>query len=244
MSKPTSGLAQSILDVRGLSHRYGAADIFSDVDFTLDAGTVTFLTGSNGAGKSTLFRCLAGWSPPRSGSMLLCGTPFDGASRAQRKLIAYVPDVPTFYDDLTAIEHLRFMRRANNCLSEEREADQLMQEFGLASYRDQFPSSYSRGMRQKRALVLALSIHPRLFLLDEPYGPLDRNASMVLSAFLDKARAEGSAVLVSCHHDVPRLIPDQILHLEEGKIFFREPDRFCEESVASDAAFLSHSAAE
>lgn len=216
------------LNVEGLSYRYGAVDVFSDVNFSLDAGTVTFLTGPNGAGKSTLFRCLAGWSAPRSGSMFIEGEPYDGVNRAQRSAIAYVPDVPTFYDDLTALEHIRFMQRANHCMPDENDADNLLDVLGLTQYRDQLPSSYSRGMRQKLALVLALCMHPRLLLLDEPYGPLDRNASITLSELFKAACVEGAAVLVSCHHDVPNLTPDQVLHLEEGQLnavgATKEPD--------------------
>lgn len=207
---------QSILSVEGLSYRYGAVEVFADAAFSLLPGTITFLTGPNGAGKSTLFRCLAGWSAPYSGTMLFDGEQYDGANREQRAAIAYVPDVPTFYDDLTAHEHIRFMQQANHCVPDENEADLLLDVLGLTRHRDQFPSSYSRGMRQKLAMVLALCMRPRLLLLDEPYGPLDRNASVVLSGLLETARARGAALLVSCHHDVPDLVPDQVLHIEEG----------------------------
>ena len=101
-------------------------------------------------------------------------------------------------------------------------SEQLMARFGLDGQRDALPSSYSRGMRQKLALVLALAREPRLLLLDEPYGPLDPEASVVLSALIDQARAAGTAVLASCHHDVPNLQPDKLMRLEDGRLDVRD----------------------
>lgn len=67
---------------------------------------MAFLTGPNGAGKSTLFRCLAGWLEPRSGEVLLAGAPFTGRTRLAPGTLTFVPDVPSFYNDLTAAEHV------------------------------------------------------------------------------------------------------------------------------------------
>lgn len=210
------GEAAPALRVEGLSFRYARADVWSDVSFSIAPGEIAFLTGPNGSGKSTLFRCLAGWAAPSEGTIKLFGVPFDGADRAVRRQMAFVPDVPTFYDDLTAAEHIRFVLAANRAPAGQDEALRLLDRLGLAAYGDQFPSSYSRGMRLKLALVLALMAKPRLLLLDEPYGPLDREASAALSALLAEARDEGAAVLVSCHHDVPALEPDVQLRLDGG----------------------------
>lgn len=222
------GAGAPALRVDGLAFRYARMDVWSDVSFTIEPGQIAFLTGPNGSGKSTLFRCLAGWSAPTEGDIELFGRPFDGADRAVRRKVAYVPDVPSFYDDLTAAEHVRFMMAANRVPAGDEEAARLLDEFGLARHAGQFPSSYSRGMRLKLALVLALAAKPRLLLLDEPYGPLDREASCRLSALLDAARADGAAVLVSCHHDVPNLEPDLLLHLAEGLMVKTLPGRSAE----------------
>ena len=133
-----------------------------------------------------------------------------------------MPDVPSFYDDLTAGEHIRFVRQANRLAVADDPSEQLMARFGLDGQRDALPSSYSRGMRQKLALVLALAREPRLLLLDEPYGPLDPEASVVLSALIDQARAAGTAVLASYHHDVPNLQPDKLMRLEDGRLDVRD----------------------
>lgn len=207
-----------VLRVEGLAYRYGKTEVFADASFSLRAGEVAFLTGPNGAGKSTLLRCLAGWDAPAVGQVELCGRRFDGSDRGQRSLLAFVPDVPSFYDDLTAGEHVRFVRQANRMSVDNDPSEQLMFLFGLDGHRDQLPSSYSRGMRQKLALVLALARMPRLLLLDEPYGPLDPDAALVLSALIEEARSAGAAVLASCHHDVPNLRPDVLLRLADERL--------------------------
>ena len=205
-----------VLRVEGLAYRYGKTEVFAGASFSLRAGEVAFLTGSNGAGKSTLLRCLAGWDAPAEGRLELCGRRFDGSDRAQRGLLAFV-------------------RQANRMSADDDPSERLMALFGLDGHRDQLPSSYSRGMRQKLALVLAFARAPRLLLLDEPYGPLDPDAALVLSALIEEARSAGAAVLASCHHDVPNLRPDVLLRLEGGRLAVRDAGDGDEGRIARDA---------
>ncbi len=214
--------ANDVLRVEELAYSYAKIEVWSEVSLCLKTGEVAFLLGPNGAGKSTLLRCLAGWDPPSSGEMELFGTRFDGTDRARRRQVSFVPDVPVFYDDLTADEHVRFVLEANRVAAGDERAKRLMDAFGLTAHGAQLPSSYSRGMRQKLALVLAFVIEPRLLLLDEPYGPLDHDASVVLSALLAEARDGGAAALVSSHHDVPGLKPDVLFRLEDGCLDMEE----------------------
>lgn len=211
-------MQNDILQVDGLAFRYGRREVWSDVPLRLRAGQVAFLTGKNGSGKSTLLRCLAGWDAPSAGIIELCGQPLSGANRVQRRQVTFVPDVPVFYDDLTAGEHISFVQAANRAKADDATVDALLDTFGLTAFRDQYPSSYSRGMRQKLSLMLAFLTTPRLLLLDEPYGPLDPDAAHLLSARLAAVRDAGAAVLVSCHHEVPNLQPDLMLHLEHGRM--------------------------
>lgn len=207
-----------VLTVEGLSFQYGETCIWSDVAFALEPGEIAYLTGPNGSGKSTLFRCLAGWSPVRSGDILLNGQPFRGRDRQQRSQIAFVPDVPVFYDDLTAEEHVRFMLGANRRQSCDKYAGHLFEVFELDAFRKQLPSSFSRGMREKLSLLIALTLQPRLLLLDEPYGPLDEQSSLVLSHEIKTVTRTGTAVLLSCHHPIPQLEPDKVLRFEKQRL--------------------------
>lgn len=211
-------MAVASLEVRDLGFGYGEVRVWEGVSFSLEPGQVAFLVGPNGSGKSTLFRCLAGWLPPDEGEVVVCGEPFDGRARLEPGRLAFVPDVPVFYDDLTAAEHLEFVLAANRALDRRPRAEGLLERFGLVGRERLLPSSYSRGMREKLALVLALALSPRVLLLDEPHGPLDHDAALVLSEEVAMAAADGTAVLLSCHHDVPGLEADVLLELRDGAL--------------------------
>lgn len=211
-------MEDAALEVRDLCFGYGDVPVWEGVSFSLAAGQVAFLTGPNGAGKSTLFRCLVGWLEPDAGEILVAGEPFTGRTRLVPGTLSFVPDVPAFYDDLTAIEHLELVLAANHAEDAQPRAERLLERFGLAGQERLPPSAYSRGMREKLALVLALTLRPRVLLLDEPHGPLDHEASLTLSQELAAAAHMGTAVLLSCHHDVPGLAPDVSFALRDGAL--------------------------
>lgn len=211
------GRSRLTVQAEGLSFRYGKERIWHDVSFALSEGEVAFLVGENGSGKSTLLRCLGGWSTPAEGRLYIGGEVFDGADMRFRKEIAYVGDTPSFYDDLTAGEHLRFIDGAGGFARQPKgELDLLIESFGLSAHLNQVPSSYSRGMRQKLALAIAFASHARVLLFDEPHGPLDPQAAEVFCQWVKKAAAEGATVVMSCHHDLPDLSPDVVLCLKGG----------------------------
>lgn len=208
-----------ILDVRDIAFGYGRANIWEQVTFSLAAGDVALLVGPNGAGKSTLLRCLAGWERLREGAILLNGTTLERAKPVERSRMAFVADVPAFYDDLTAYEHVELLGRANGW-DDERwdEADRLLERFGIARFCDQYPQSFSRGMREKLACTLALAVQPALLMLDEPTGPLDPTSARVLEEELARAAACGCAIIMSCHHALETLQPTCMLMLRDGRL--------------------------
>ena len=110
---PQNPTDSPVLQARGIAFGYGRSNIWEDVDFQLEPGSLTLLVGPNGAGKSTLLRCLAGWERLRAGAITICGTPLESATAAERARMAFVNDVPAFYDDITAFEHLELLGRAN-----------------------------------------------------------------------------------------------------------------------------------
>jgi ABC-2 type transport system ATP-binding protein len=219
-----------MLQVNALSFAYHKILVFEDVSFQLGPGQIAALTGRNGSGKTTLMRCLAGWAPCTSGSITLCGEPFDGSSQKLRSQIFFVNDTPAFYDDLTAEEHIRFILSLNRRSERIPRAEELLRKFGLFTCKNQFPSSYSRGMRLALALCIALTLEPALMLLDEPFGPLDSKAAALLCTELVAAAGRGSAVLLSMHQPVAGLSADLHWKLEEGRLFSLD----CENCLQSD----------
>ncbi len=207
-----------LLDVRDVSYRYGMTAVLHDISFAIDRGQIAALIGRNGAGKTTLLRCAAGWTRAYRGEVRVDGAPVFRVERQAREKLAFVPDMPTFYDELTAWEHMQLVARLNRVPDWAARAEGLLREAALWDQRDALPFTYSRGMRYKLALALALLIRPPLLLLDEPFGPLDPEAAGKLWAQLAAHRAGGMAVLLSSHSLPPAARPDRFLVMEQGRL--------------------------
>lgn len=214
--------SDAILSMRSISFSYGRTVVFEDVSMNLHRGEIAFLKGSNGAGKSTLLRCAAGWSAPSAGAIEVLGRPLCSADRQLRRELILITDAPPFYDDLTGLEHLRFFMRANHMSDKDDETRRLLDVFGLTDVAEAYPSTYSRGMRYKLALVLALLVGPSLLLLDEPFGPIDTESARTLWVELRALVAAGSAVLATVH-GLPTAVPDSCYTLENGSILESTP---------------------
>jgi ABC-2 type transport system ATP-binding protein len=207
-----------LLSVADLRYVYGSAQVLFDVSFDVEPGELVIMAGRNGAGKSTLLRCIAGWSKPARGTILISGNPIEQAEREARRWLMLVPDTPVFYDQLTAWEHLTFIARAYRLEDWESQANQLLRHYGLATQRNAYPFTFSRGMQYKLGLSLALLVEPELLLLDEPFGPLDALSASQLWYDLQTYREAGISVLLSSHQLPPEAKPDRYLLMDEGTI--------------------------
>ena len=210
--------ARPLLNVRGVSYRYGMTTVLHDISFALARGEIAALIGRNGAGKTTLLRCAAGWTRTYGGEVAVDGVPVFRVERQAREKLAFVPDMPTFYDELTAWEHMQLVARLNRIPDWEARAEALLRESALWEQRGALPFTYSRGMRYKLALALALLVRPPLLLLDEPFGPLDPEAAGRLWAQLAALRDEGLAVMLSSHSLPASARPDRFLVMEQGRL--------------------------
>lgn len=207
-----------LLKVTDVGYRYGSFSALTGVTFKVDAGELIALVGRNGAGKSTLLKCIAGWTRPTDGEILLLGEKLDKNERFVRSHIVLVPDTPPFYDELTAWEHLQFNAQAHRRDDWEEQAEDLLDRYGLLNNKDAFPFSFSRGMRYKLALCMALLIGPKVLLLDEPLGPLDPVSADELWIELNKHRNEGMSILLSSHQLPPNAYPDRYFVMEQGEV--------------------------
>ncbi len=213
-----TGGAMPLLAVRDAVCVYGALRALDGVSLRVQHGEIVVLVGRNGAGKSTLLRCIAAWTQLTDGAIHVDGLHAAREERELRRHVVLVPDTPSFYDDLTAWEHLRFVARARRLPEWERRAEGLLRRLGLWAQRDAFPLAYSRGMRYKLALCMALLVEPPLLLLDEPFGPLDPFAAGKLWATLLDCRRRGAGVLLSSHQLPPAAQPDRFVVIEEGVV--------------------------
>ncbi len=207
-----------VAEIDQLGYSYGSVPVLREISLTLYAGEITVLIGRNGAGKTTLLRCLAGWSRATTGEVRLDGMSLGQNERLARARVVLVPDTPTFYDALTAWEHLQLVAQLHRLAAWQERAAQLLDVFALGAQRDAYPFTFSRGMRHKLALSMALLLSPPLLLLDEPFAPLDPQSAVDLWAALQARRAAGTAVLLSSHALPGKAYPDRYVVIDGGQI--------------------------
>jgi ABC-2 type transport system ATP-binding protein len=209
-----------LLETKELSRRYGDFQALKTTDVALFPGDIVTLSGPNGAGKSTLLLCLSGLLSPTTGTIQIDGHDLYQEEQIARQNLAYVPDVPVFYPELTAWEHLRFIALAHHIEGDfDEQAEELLTSLGLWEARDLYPQAYSRGMRLKLGLALALIRPFKVLLLDEPTSALDVDSTVLLAERLLSLKAEGAAVLLSTHDPAfTEKIQAKIWHMSEGAV--------------------------
>lgn len=207
-----------LLQATALSHSYGNFRALAPCDLSLDAGEISVLEGPNGSGKSTLLLCLSGLLHPTTGAIKVGGFDLYSDEPEAKALLAFMPDVPRFYAELTAWEHLRFLALAHNAAGGfEKRAETLLREFDLWEARDLLPHHYSRGMSLKLGLLFALIRPFKVLLLDEPTSALDTDSSALFLRHLSDLRAQGAAILLSTHDpDLKTGLADRVYFLRNG----------------------------
>jgi ABC-2 type transport system ATP-binding protein len=189
-------MEQPRLQVRGLARRFGRITAVGGVDLDVERGEIVALLGPNGAGKTTTLTAIAGIIRPSAGTIAVDGLT-DAATRERR--VAYVPEMPIVYDDLSAREHLVFVANARRVPDPERVVDDALHRTGLADVADRAAGTYSKGMRQRVCLAGALVADAAVVLLDEPTTGLDPLAQEQVLAMVRELAARGAAVVFSTH---------------------------------------------
>lgn len=187
--------------VRHLRVDYEAVTAVRDLSFEFDAGTIYGLIGPNGAGKTTTIRALATLLEPVSGQVQLDGVDaIDQPERAHR-VLGYMPDGSTLFDDLTVTETLHVFASAYKLPVQDRPKviDQVLDLVDLRSKWNWYVSTLSKGMRQRCLLAKTLLHDPKVLLLDEPANGLDPMARIELREVLKSLASMGKAILISSH---------------------------------------------
>lgn len=209
---------------RGLTKVYGTQRALDGVDLTVEEGSVFGFLGPNGAGKTTMLRMITGLARPTSGSVQVLGHDVATAGNAVRAEIGFLPDVPGFYDWMTATDFLRFAGSLfglrGTALDERVEI--LLDTAGLTGV-DTPVGGYSRGMKQRLGVAQALVNAPRLLLLDEPTSALDPVGRKDLLDMIASLRGR-TTVFFSTHilGDVERVC-DTVAVLDHGRVVAQGP---------------------
>jgi ABC-2 type transport system ATP-binding protein len=215
-----------LVRLRGLGKLFGKVVAVDGIDLDLMSGTVTALLGPNGAGKTTTIRMLMGQMKPTTGSAQVDGLDCFTERAQVMALTGYVPDEPVFHDYLTGRELIRFVGALHG-LDEKtigERAKEWVERLRLGDAIDDFAVNYSKGMRKKLALILALVSKPRLLICDEPANGLDPHASRDLLAIIRELATTGVTVLFSTHLlDQAEKIADRAAIIARGRLIADGP---------------------
>ncbi|HET6404994.1 MAG TPA: ABC transporter ATP-binding protein [Candidatus Thermoplasmatota archaeon] len=170
-----------------------------DATFEVEPGEVLALLGPNGAGKTTTIHMLLGLLRPSAGRALLGGFDVEREPAEAYRVVGYLSENVLLYANLTAWENLRFFADVSGATVPAYTLETLLQEVGLAHVRDRRVLHFSKGMRQRLGLAIALVKDPPALIMDEPTTGLDPEGTETLLALVRKLRDEGRAILLSTH---------------------------------------------
>lgn len=197
------------IHVQGLAKRFGARTAVEGLTFDVRPGEVFGLLGPNGAGKTTTVRMLTGLLQPSEGEASVWGHEVRTQGEALRRTVGLLTEQPGLYDRLTARENLRFFMKLHE-LDEAAawpRVQAYLQRFGLAGREDEAVGSYSKGMRQKLAIVRTLVHDPKVIFLDEPTSGLDPESARTVRDAVAELASEGRTIVLCSHNlaEVERL---------------------------------------
>ncbi len=210
-------MSNSMLTLTGVGKSFGDINALLQVDLEIESGQIIGLVGGNGAGKTTLLRLMAGVMKPTTGSVIFKDMPVD----EMRKFLGVVPESTGLYSRLTAWENIRYHSRMygipddvawNRVLHFAKRLD-------VDDSLSRHTKGFSRGMRQKTALLRALAHGPDILLLDEPTAGLDVTSARTVRSLVKQLRDEGGTIIYSTHHLAEaQQVCDRIIIVHNGTI--------------------------
>lgn len=203
------------IELQKLSFYYGKFCALQDVSFSCQKGEIVGLIGSNGAGKSTTIKNLVRYLRPSSGNILIDGR--DIFSFNQDYPVSYIPDMPIFFDELSVLEHLQFMKAIypQNPLR----IDTLLEQMELHPHQNKLPFALSKGTKQKLMISIALLKDYDILVADEPFTGLDPTQIAQLKYIFFKQKQDHKTVILSSHLlDVVENICDRFVIIQGGKL--------------------------
>ncbi|EEM81418.1 ABC transporter ATP-binding protein [Bacillus thuringiensis] len=191
------------------------------LNITVKAGDIFGFIGHNGAGKSTTIKSLVGVIDFEAGEIFVDGHSVKKDPIACKRVMAYIPDNPDLYEQLTGIQYLNFVADVFKVPARDREEQ--IQKYGdafeITPYLGDLISSYSHGMKQKVAIISAVLHKPKLLVLDEPFVGLDPKAAVVLKGIMKELCEKGSAIFFSTHVlDVAEKLCNKVAMINRGKL--------------------------
>lgn len=210
-----------MIEIKGLTKKYGQFTALDHLDLTIAAGTVFGFVGANGAGKTTTFSILSTLLAPTEGDASIAGHSIKTAPQEVRKRIGYMPDFFGVYDQLKTEEYLNFFGSSYEMSSKKikEQITKVLQLVNLEDKRNEYVDDLSRGMKQRLCLARTLLHDPEVLILDEPASGLDPRARIEMRDVLHSLKDMGKTIIISSHI-LPELaeICDEIGVIDQGKL--------------------------
>ena len=192
-----------MISAAGLSRSFNGHPAVEDVSFDLPSGSLLALLGPNGAGKTTTIRMLLGLIRPTGGGATVGGIPLSADEESRRTLrgsCGFLTEAPGFYDRRTAIDNLRFFARLYDLPEPAERLERHLRAFDLWDHREKPVGSFSKGMKQRLAIIRALFHEPRVLFLDEPTAGLDPESALEVRELIARLKTEGRTIVVCTHN--------------------------------------------
>ena len=206
--------------IRSVSKRFGKIQAVQDLDLQIEPGTVFGLLGPNGSGKSTTMKLLLGLLKSDSGELMVYDRNVVRYPREVKKMVGYVPESPRLYEFLTGFEYLDFIADVYglDVQTKKIRLEEFLGAFELEGREHEMISGYSRGMKQKLAIIAALIHKPKLLILDEPLSGLDPKFARVMKDVIHNLASGGVTTILSTHIlEIADVICDRIAILYHGQ---------------------------
>lgn len=204
------------LEFKDVNFSYGGNKVLKNINLGVEKGVITGLIGANGAGKTTTILTIIKKLIPDSGQIYIAGKNIQNRKGSELK-IAYIPDKPVYYEELTVWEHLKFVQSLypNKSVDLNLITDCLK----LKEHLHKIPDMLSKGTLQKLMIALALIREYELLIADEPFSGLDPEQISILKKILLQAKIDNKAILLSTHLlDVAEDICDNFIMINSGKV--------------------------
>ena len=212
-----------MIEIKNLSKNYGDKQALKNLNLTIKSGEIFGFLGHNGAGKSITLKSLVSIIEPTSGSITVDGLDLKEHRQEVKEKIAYVPDTPDIFLQLTASEYWDLLAAAYQLPEADvaKRRHDLIELFDMGAHVDETMASFSHGMRQKSVLIGALLSDPDVWILDEPLQGLDPQASHDLKELMKAHAAKGKTVIFSTHVlDTAQQLCDELAILKKGDLIY------------------------
>lgn len=210
-----------MIRIENVCKNYGDKKALDGVSFEVKQGEIFAFIGHNGAGKTTLIKAICGIMDFDKGKILIDGKSIKKDPITCKRKMAYVPDDPELYDSMKAISYINFVCDMYDTPSDIRKKniERYAKMFGMEDELGEVIGSFSHGMKQKVALIAALSHEPKILIMDEPFVGLDPKAIYDMKEVMKEIVKNGGTIFFSTHIlDMAEKLCDRVAIVKNGKI--------------------------